>query len=164
MSTFDPETFLTQTVDKPLETDYKLCPTGEYRANIDDFTSEAIEVINFEYKKGDRAGQPGEMVKFTCPFVIDDPKAQQALGTQRVVVGKQMILQMIDGTSEIDFGVNRNVELGRILKAVGIAPPWNVGQLRGKGPLMVRVVHRKGKRKDGSDFEMAEVDRVAPIR
>src|SRR6266576_3103877 len=117
MVTFDPDTFMQQNVDQPLETEYVLCPTGEYPAMIDDFTSEAIEQIDFEYKKGNRAGQPGSMTKFTCPFVINDARAQAELGRDHVVVTQQIILDILNGG--LDWGKNKNIPLGRIRNAVG---------------------------------------------
>ena len=71
---FDPDSFMQHNVDQPLETEYVLVPQGEYVATIDNFTSEAFERIDFEYKRGERAGTPGTMTKFTCPFVIQDEK------------------------------------------------------------------------------------------
>jgi hypothetical protein len=165
MSNFDADAFMTTTVDQPLETKFKLVPEGEYRAMIGDFDSTAIEQIDFEYKKGDRAGQPGTMTKFTCPFVIDnDPRVMQELGRDKATVTRQIILDMAD-SGGLDFGPNKNVPLGQIRAAVdqNQPGPWSIGNLRGAGPVMVKVSHRKGKRSDGSDFEMAEVTRVVKV-
>src|SRR5580765_1760999 len=86
MAMFDPEAFMSQTIDAPLETEFLTVPAGEYTATIDDFTSEAFEQINFEYKKGPRAGTPGTMTKFSLPFVIQDEQVKQDLGRDKLVV------------------------------------------------------------------------------
>lgn len=162
---FDADQFMTETVDQPLETEFKLCPTGEYRAMIDTFTSEAIENFDFEYKRGPQAGQPGSMKKFTCPFVIDDAAAAAILNRDRVIVTKQMILDIDKDTGRLDFGTNKNIELGRIRDAVGQnnPGPWTIGNLRGAGPVMVKVEHVDFERKDKTKGKRAEVTRVVKI-
>jgi hypothetical protein len=165
MSEFDPDLFLQQTVDKPLETEFTLVPTGEYLAAIDDFDKDAMEQIDFTYKKGDRAGQPGTMYKLTLPFVINDDKVKQELDRDKVTISKQLILDL-DDNGKLSEGKNKNVELGRIRDAVGQndGSPWSIAQLRGAGPLMVRVTHVEFERRDGSRGKRAEIDRVAKVR
>jgi hypothetical protein len=161
LAPFDPDAFLQQAVDGPLDTEYKLVPVGEYKAMIDDFTSEAIEVIDFTRQDG----TPGSMTKFNCPFVLDAPQVALDLNRQRVVVPKQMILDL-DDAGKIATGPNRNIELGRVRKAVGqeTTQGWGLPMLRNAGPCMVKVEHRSGVRKqDGSRWERAEVTRVMPI-
>jgi len=162
---FDPDTFMQQNVDAPLETEFKLCPAGEYTAMIDDFTSEAFEQYDFEYQKGNRAGQSGTMTKFSCPFIINDDKARAELNRDKVVVSKQIILD-IDTTGGLDFGVNKNVPLGQIREAVGQNQPgnWSISQLRGAGPVHVKVDHITFKRKDGTSGKRAEISRVVKIQ
>lgn len=164
-SSFDPDTFMQQTIDQPLETDFRLCPPGEFQAMIDDFTSEAFEQIQFTYKKGDKAGQDGVMTKFNLPFTINDEKAKQELGRDKVVVTKQMILDVVPGTNQLDWGPNKNIELGRVRAATGQNNPgaWAVSNLRGAGPVMVKVEHVEYPRKDGTKGKRAEVTRVVKI-
>lgn len=167
-SSFDPNEFMQQTVDTPidgLQTDLKLCPEGEYKAMIDDFDGNAFERFEFTYQKGPNAGMPGSMTKLNLPFKItDDPRVKEALDRDSTVVRKPITLDF-DSNGRLDFGINRNLELNRVRVAVGQnAPgPWNFPQLRGAGPVMIRVVHRRGKRKDGTDFTIAEVDRVVKL-
>lgn len=161
---FDPNAFMQQTIDAPLEDELKLVDPGEYKAMIDDFDSSYVEQIEFEYKKGQRAGQQGSMTKFNCPFVIDSPEQQAKLNRDKIVVSKQIILD-IDQTGNLDFGTNKNVPLGQIRTAVGQqqTKPWGLANLRGSGPVMVRVEHREGKRDDGTEWKRAEVTRVTRI-
>lgn len=165
MPMFDPDTFMQQTIDTPLETEYVLVPVGEYVATIDDFTSEAVEQIQFDYKKGARAGTPGVMTKLSLPFVLQDEAVKAELGRDKVTISKQIILDM-DDTGGLDFGKNKNVELGRIRAATGQndpGTPWSIGKLRGAGPVMVKVVHIEFERKDKTKGKRAEIDRVVRI-
>lgn len=164
MAMFDPETFLNQTIDQPLETEFLTVPDGEYTATIDDFTSEAIEQIHFEYKNGPRAGTPGTMTKFSIPFVIQDDAVKAELGRDKIVVYKQVILDVGDDGG-LDWGKNKNIDLGRIRAAVGQNDPgpWSPGNLRGAGPVMVKVGRVPFKRKDGSKGERVEIERVVRI-
>lgn len=162
---FDPDTFMQQTIDKPLETEYVMVPPGEYIATIDDFTGEALEQIQFDYKRGIRAGTPGVMTKLTLPFIIQDEAVKAELQREKVVISKQIILDL-DETGGLDFSKNRNVELGRIRNAVGQnadGSPWSIASLRGAGPVMIKVTHVEFERKDKSKGKRAEVERVVRI-
>lgn len=165
MSDFDPEVFMQQTIDEPLETEFVLIPQGEYVAMIDDFTSEAIEKINFEYKKGARAGTPGSMLKLTLPFVIDDDNVKAILNRPKVMVSKQIILDMDENGGGLDWGKNKNIDLGRIRSAVGQNEPgpWSIGKLAGAGPVMLKITHVDFERKDKSKGTRAEIERVVRI-
>lgn len=162
---FDADQFMNENVDAPLETEFKLVPAGEYPARIDDFTSEAIENFDFEYKRGPNAGQQGSMKKFSCPFVIDDAAVAASLGRDKLIVTKQMILDIDKDTGRLDFGVNKNIELGRIRLAVNQnnPGPWTISNLRGAGPVMVKVEHIAFERKDKTKGTRAEVTRVVKI-
>lgn len=162
---FNPDEFMTQTIDQPLETEFKLCPAGEYQAMIDDFTSEAFEKFDFEYQRGPNAGLPGSMTKFNCPFVINDEKAKAELNRDKVVVSKQIILDIAKDSGQLDWGTNKNIALGQIRSAAGqnSPGPWSISQLRGAGPCMVKVEHITFKRKDGTEGKRAEVTRVVKL-
>jgi len=167
MSDFNAADFLNETIDAPLETELKLVPEGEYSAMIDDFPNEAVERIDFEYKKGPLAGQPGSMLKLNLPFVINDDRLVRSIGRDTIRVYKQMILDIDPTTKKLDFGVNKNLELGQIRDAVGqnvSGQQWGIGRLRASGPIMVKVVHTNYDRKDGTKGKRAEISRVLPIR
>jgi len=163
MTKFDPDAFMQETVDQPLSTERTLVPAGEYKMQIDDFDSKAFQAIPFKDKL---TGEDREFHKFGCPCVILDDKVAQDLGMLKVVVFKNCNLDF-DDTGKLAWGPNKNIDLGQLRNAVGQNVPntvWAPGNLRGAGPFMGKVEHRRGKRKDGSDFEIAEVTRVAPIR
>lgn len=162
---FDADSFMQSTVDQPLETEFKLVPEGEYDAMIGDFTSEALTQIDFEYKRGEKQGQPGTMLKFDCPFTIsNDPRVKEQLGRDSATVFGQLIIDRTDD-GRLDFGPNKNVKLGQIRAAVDQNNPgaWTVGNLRNAGPLRIRVDHIKFKRKDGTEGTRAEVTKFTKI-
>jgi len=162
---FNPDDFMNQTVDQPLAVERTLVPEGEYKARIDDFTSDAFETFTFQYKRGPMAGQDGSMHKFNCPLVIDDDAVRASLQQDKVLVFFPVTLDF-DDTGALQFGPNKNIDLGKLRHATNQnnAGPWTIGQLRGAGPFMVKVQHRTGKRKDGTEFKVAEPVRFAPIR
>lgn len=162
---FDPEAFMSQTVDQPFETERTLVPEGEYRMAVDDFTSDAVQQIDFTYKKGERAGQPGSFTKFNCPIVILDDKVASDLELDKVVVTWQINLD-IDDNGQLVWGKNKNITLGQLRAACGQnqAGPWGIPNLRGSKPFMGKVIHRKIKRDDGTSYAVADISRVMPIR
>jgi hypothetical protein len=165
MTTFDPATFMNQTVDEPISADYVLCPEGEYQAMIDDFDENVFRTNEFVYSKGPSAGLPGEMTTFNCPWVIQDDRAKLALNRDKVIVPMPVILDF-DQNGALDHGTNKNVKLGQLREATGQngKGPWTIANLKNAGPAMVRVVHREITRKDKTKYKMAEIDRVVPIR
>lgn len=165
MAKFDPDLFMQQTIDQPMETERTLVPAGEYQMNIDDFDSKVFQTFDFEYKQGPNAGQPGSFTKFNCPCVINDDKVKALFKRDKVLAFKPITLDF-NPDGSLAFGVNQNVELGQLRQAVGQnAPgtPWLPAHLRGAGPFMGRVEHKDVTRKDGSKVTVAEVTRVARI-
>lgn len=162
---FDPDQFMSQTVDQPLETERTLVPEGEYRLRIGDFTSEAFETFEFTYKKGPNKGEDGKMVNFTCPVIVDDDKVRAALKTEEPRVYHRCTLDF-DSDGNLAWGPNRNIDLGKLRHATNQnnPGPWSVSMLRNSPPFMGKIQHRTGKRKDGSPFKIAEIVRFAPIR
>ncbi len=163
MSPFDPNTFMQQTVDAPMETEFQLCPIGEYRAMIDDFDDKAFEQFDFTYKQGPRAGEPGSMTRFNLPWIINDDAVKASMGRDKVVVSQNLILDVKDGL--LEWGKDKNVNLGRVRQAVGQNTPgaWSPSQLRGAGPAIVKVDHTTYTRKDGTEGKRAEVVRVTKL-
>jgi hypothetical protein len=158
-STFDADAFMQQTVDGPLETEYKLVPVGEYQnAYIEDFDSKALQL-----SEGDSAktGKAYSFLKFSLPFKItDDPKIMNEIGMDTARVYKELNLDRTD-SGGIATGPNKNVELGRIYEAAGLnSGNAALSNLRGTGPFVITVVHESGKRKDGSEWKQARVGKI----
>ncbi len=162
---FDADSFMNETVDQPFETERTLIPESEYRMAVDDFTSDALQTINFTYKKGERAGQPGSFTKFNVPIVILDDKVAHDLQLDKVVVVWSINLDL-DDTGKLEWGINKNIALGQLRRACGQNQngPWSPSQLRGSKPFMGKVVHRTIKREDGTSYKVADIGRVMPIR
>jgi len=162
---FDPDAFMNETVDMPFETERTLVPEGEYRMAVDDFTSDAIQKIDFTYKKGERAGQAGSMTKFNCPIVILDDKVAHDLQLEKVVIYWGINVDL-DDNGKLEWGKNKNIALGQLRAACGQnqAGPWSPGQLRASKPFMGKVIHRTIKRDDGTSYPVADIARVMPIR
>lgn len=164
---FDADAFMQSNVDAPMATEMVLIPEGRYQAHISDFDSSAFELFQFKYKKGPNAGQNGSMLKFTVPFVINDDAAKLKIGKQlsnTLTSTCQMIIDR-DEFGKIDYGTNRNVQLGKLRAAVNqnAAGPWAPSSLRNAGPLYVKVVHESYKRADGSIGKAARITDFAKI-
>ena len=158
-SNFDADLFMQQTVDGPLETEFKNVPAGEYQnVYINDFDSKALSLVEGH---SDKTGKDYAFLKFSLPFKIsNDPKVMAETGRDEAVVYKEINLDR-DENGAIARGVNKNIELGRIYEAAGL----NTGNvalsaLRGTGPFVITVVHESGKRKDGSEWKQARVGKV----
>lgn len=158
MTDFDPDTFMTQTVDGPLETEYKLVPASEYQGvMIDDFDSKALELKEGNAKA---SGKPYSFLKLSLPFVIsNDPKVMAETGRDKAIVYKELNVDR-DENGAIAQGPNKNVELDRIYDAAGLTGVRSIGQLRSTGPFVITVVHESGKRDDGSEWKRAKVGKV----
>lgn len=162
---FNPDEFMQQTVDAPMETKYQLAPEGTFEAQIGEFNSTAFQKIDFEYKKGPKVGEQGSMTKFECPFVTQDPKVLAAMeGRESVTLFMQMI---IDRTPEgaIDYGKDKNVRLGKLRAAVNqnAAGAWNFPMLMNSGKLLIKVKHEEYE-SGGEKKKAARVVDVAPLR
>lgn len=165
MSDFNPDAFMAQTVDQPFATERTLCPPGEYRMAVDDFTSEAITITEFEYRRGPNTGKKGKMVKFNCPIIVLDDKVASKLGVDKVVIRQQFILD-VDENNQLVFGTNKNIGLGQLRDAVGQNQPgpWGIPNLRNSKPFVGKVIHREYKRDDGTSTTIAEVSRMGALR
>lgn len=159
-STFDPSTFMNQTVDAPMDTVFQQCPEGEYRAMIDDFDGNAFD--SFQGKEGTKS-EGKTFVTFKPPFVIQDAAVQAELERDKVVVYHSGIFLDFDEAGRLDFGKGKNVGLGQLRDAVGqnAEGPWTFDALKGAGPVMVKVVHEADK--NDAEKKYARVKKVTRI-
>lgn len=161
---FDANTFMQQQMDEPLETEFRLVPIGEYQMTIDDFDDKAFQSYDFTYKSGPNKDLPGTLYNFNCPFVIHDDRVKSEMQRDKVVLRSTVRLD-VDEKGQLEFGPNKNIELGRLRAAVGqeAKKPWGVTDLRGQGPFMGKVAHVEYETKDGRKGKRAEVQRVTRI-
>lgn len=158
-SNFDADAFMQQTVDGPLETEFKLVPAGEYQnVFIDDFDSKALELVEGDSAK---TGKPYSFLKLSLPFKLtNDARLLAEFGNDTARVYKELNVDR-DENGGIARGTNKNVELGRIYAAAGLnAQGSSLPMLRGAGPFVITIVHESGKRKDGSEWKNAKVGKV----
>lgn len=139
--TFDPATFMQQTVDAPMATQIKQPPEGEYLAVIDDFDEKAFRTVSVKKADSPRFGQ--DIPIFRCPFVLQSDEKLADIGRDKVVVGKDYWLD-IDGNGRLVVDEQSNIDLGRLRKALGqnTTGAWSPNNLKGAGPVRVIVKHR----------------------
>ena len=125
MSTFNPQEFLTQTIEGANSTSFKPVPEGEY----------LLQVEKLDIRTVAKTGQ----VILDTTFAILDDGVKAAMGMEKVTVRKGIFLDLT-AQGKIDTSENKNVDLGRLRAAVGQndgSKPW--------GPLMLLNTMLKGK-------------------
>jgi hypothetical protein len=154
---FDPNTFMSQSIDAQLDVNVKLCPEGEYRAMVDDFNAEDV----FRTFTSEKNGK--DYTVFSPPFVIQDATVQAELERDKVTVFHKGMFIDIGPNGELDTGKGKNVDLGRLRDAVGQNQPgpWSFNNLKGAGPLMVKVVHEADR--NDPERKYARITRVVKI-
>ena len=166
-TTFDPDAFMQQQVGDAMSTAVRLIPEKEYQAMVGDFTKDAFEQIDFTYKKGKRAGQEGSMTKFACPFILQDELVKADLGRDELIAYCEFLLDVDPNTGGLDWGQDKNVQLGRLREAVNQnnkGEVWSPAMLRGAGPLMVAVKHDTVYKGEPNEFKRAVVARFSRLR
>lgn len=156
--TFNPDTFVNQTVDAPLDTVVEQVPEGEYRAMIDDFDNDKA-FRTFTSEKNGR-----DFTVFSPAFVIQDDAVAAQLGREKVTVFHKGIFLDIDpNTGGLDKSKGKNTDLGRLRDALGQNGPgnWSFNSLKGAGPVMVRVVHEPDR--NDPEKRYARVTKVTKI-
>lgn len=155
-SPFDAAAFMSQSIDAELDTIVKQCPPGEYKAIIDDFGEDAFRTFT-----SNKDGK--DYTVFGPPFVIQDPAVAASLGRDKVVVYHKGMFIDIGPDGGLDTGQGKNVDLGRLRDAVGQNKPgpWTFSQLKGAGPLMVKVIHEADK--NDTEKKYARVSKVVRL-
>lgn len=129
-SPFDADNFINTQYTEPSATKVMPCPVGEYNAQITELKTRVIE----------KSGQ----VILTLDWAIDDAKAQEATGRQKLTVRQDLFLDIENGA--LQFGEGKNVGLGRVRAAVGqnTGDSWAPSMLKGR-TAKVKVTHRPNK-------------------
>lgn len=144
---FDPNTFLNQTVDSALDTKVVPCPAGEYLA-----LAEKVDIKTWSSKDGSSSG-----LKLEILWDIQDEAVKALLGRDSVKVNQQQILDLTE-EGGLDVGKGKNVGLGRIREALGLnvpGEPFAFPMLQGR-MATVTVSHRI----NGEDIH-AEIKKIA---
>lgn len=153
---FDAGTFMNQSVDAKLDTIVKQCPEGEFKAVIDDFGEDAFR--SFTSKNNGK-----DYTVFSPPFVIQDPNVAAELGRDKVTVFHKGMFIDIGADGGLDTSSGKNIDLGRLRDALGQNKPggWSFSNLKGAGPVMVKVVHESDK--DDPEKKYARVTKVVKL-
>lgn len=149
VSTFNPDTFLTQEVKGANEVKYTPFPKGEFVGYVDDIGMD-------EYDK-----QPVLVVTFASA----DENAKKIMGMEKPTIQDRIFIDMENGV--IAFGTNKNVKLGRLREALGQNnpnKPWNFNLLRGAGPVKFMVDHVPGNKPDTATEMFARITRYAKAK
>ncbi len=130
---FDPSTFLNQSVDQALDTTVIPCPVGEYPA-----IAEKVDVKQWAARDGSSSG-----LKLEILWDIQDEAAREVTGRPTVRVPQQQMLDLTEG-GELDLAKGKNVGLGRIREALGLntpGEPFSFAMIQGR-MAKVSVSHR----------------------
>jgi len=112
MTTFDPTTFLNQTVEGQLDTKTVPCPAGEYLALAD-----KVDVKTWASKDGSSSGLKLEII-----WDIQDENVKKLLDRDTVKVKQDQMLDLTE-TGQLDMGKGKNIGLGRIREALDMNKP-----------------------------------------
>lgn len=134
-SVFDLDTFVQSTTDEPLATRMIPVPEGEYLLAVASH-DKWCEVRSIT--EGKMAGR----VIADLQFEVLDESVKQALSMDTVRVRKSYFLDLTpDG--RVDFGPNKNIQLGKLREALGQNKPGvPFGALKGAGPVKGRITQR----------------------
>ena len=127
-STFDPEIFMAQEIEGPMETRYTPIPEADYTATIGGAPEDVV------------TRKVGDSILLDVTYIIHDEALAEKMGMERLTVRQGIFLDS-NANGAIELGPNKNVKLGRLREAVGHnkAGPWNFAMLRGAGPLLITV-------------------------
>lgn len=148
--TFDPSAFLDATVTGANSTEFVPVPEGEYTAVAGEPT--------FRQNTG-RKDPSKTYTSMDIVWEIDDPALKETLKRDKVTVKQGMLLDLTSAGG-IDMSEGKNVDLGRVRKALNLNDPkraFSPRQITG-GVARVKVSHRVA---DGVIY--AEVKGVSPL-
>jgi len=134
MSAFDPDLFLSQTVDQANDTKVTPCPAGEFTGVVKEFKARQWTAKSDPSNTG---------VTLDVTWTIEDEGVRQTLDRQEVTVRQGIMLDVTEAGA-LDLGKGKNVGLGRLREALGLnvpGQPFSFGMLNGQ-MAKVTVAHR----------------------
>lgn len=108
MSTFDPESFMTESTEAAMDTVVVPCPAGTYQAQIDDVKVREVE-INGEKR-----------YPMDVSYNVLDDAVRNELGREKVIVRQTVWLDIDPVTGALDYSKGKNVGLGKLRAACGM--------------------------------------------
>lgn len=150
---FDADSFLSLTIDQPLETRMTPVPEGEYVATIK----------KLDPRTGQSKKDGSEFLVMDVIWEIDDTTGavKAATGRSPATVKQSMFLER-NSSGGIATGAGANLRLGRLREAVGqnTGGPWAPSMLKGC-VARVQVAHRLDDKDPSIVYD--EVSRVAKL-
>lgn len=132
---FDEEAFLHEVQGEVFETEYSPVPEGEFTMQVKQGTSKVISGTG-------KDGNPYKM--YTARAVIDSAEARAATNLEAPTARIRFFLDLSESGS-LASGKNKNVTLGRLLKATGNDKQgWSYAAIEGV-PFTGQVVHKADK-------------------
>lgn len=133
-SPFDPTVYSQMTFSQKASTESFPVPVGEHVCTIKEAKLSAWE------KKDKSAG--GLKVTFALECEDADGSIKEVTGRDKASLRYEFILDMTEDGNGLDFGKGKNIRLGRIQEAVGIADgqPWSFDSFAGRR-LIAKVKH-----------------------
>lgn len=113
MSAFDPDLFLSQTVDQANDTKVVPCPAGEFTGIVKEFKARQWTAKNDPSNTG---------VTLDITWTVDDEGVRQVLDRSEVTVRQGIMLDVTEAGA-LDLGKGKNVGLGRLREALGLNVP-----------------------------------------
>lgn len=157
---FDFDALVNAPTDGPMSTTIPVCPEGEYTMMIDTLGPDGINPW-FRLIEG-KDGKPPRLI-LRVPFIVMDDRVKADLGREKVIVPKDIWLDMGTDNRTLLTSEGKNVDLGRLREALrqNTTPNWSLGMLPGAGPLKGTVKHRFDR--NDPERRFAEVSRVAAL-
>lgn len=119
MGLFDPDAFMNQQQEGEVSTQRLVIDPSVYPGVVEEVT----------LSNGEKDGR--EWAAMTLMWGVEDEGVRAALKREVVKVRQQFFLDL-DSMGDLDKGEGRNVDLGRLLKAVGLqGKPWSPNGLVG---------------------------------
>lgn len=144
---FDKEAFLNTEVKGAMETTYTPVPEGEWPAYVKDLDMREVN----------------DTPVLDLLWVVIDDRVKEQLGMDEPTVRQSLFLD-VNENGTLEFGPNKNVQLGRIREVAGLNDPnkpFNFNMLRGIGPYSIKVIHNASQ--NDPERKYANVQRVAKL-
>lgn len=141
-----------------LDTSMKPIPLGNYPAQIAT-GDDAVVISNGVVKKaGANFGKPWTML--AVKMEITDPGLKSQMGRDKLPIRFSTMLEVVDG--KLAEGEEKNVGLGKLMKAAGINQPGaTMDDLMGK---MVTVTIKHRPDENDATIVYSEVSNVGPLQ
>lgn len=125
---WDPSQFLNQPQAGNIQTKYIRVEPGEYPAVIS----------KLDYRTLPKKDKPSELSHILdVIYMVDDERQREVTGMKEPTVRQSIFLDLVDG--KLDRSTNKNIQLGRLLDAVGLndRPEWVFNDLIGRACFIV---------------------------